>query len=84
MPGAKSSEDLKYATFDGTTVALHRVGRNHFAAYSCQGSSRWVVLGRQLATGRIKVTTNPLLIEVNRRLFRLADDAAAATAFALD
>ena len=79
MPGTKSSNDIRYVTLDGTDVALHRVGWHHFAAQSCQGGSNWVILGRQLATGRINVTTNPLMIELNRRLFRLSDDSTTAT-----
>lgn len=58
--------DVRFVGQDGDQVALVRVGANHFAATACGARDRWSLLARELPDGRLSVTTNPIVIRVQR------------------
>ncbi len=58
--------DVRFWGQGGDRVALVRVGASHFAAAECGGRDRWSLLARELPDGRLSVTTNPIVIRVQR------------------
>ena len=73
MPGA----DTRIIDHDGRNITLMRVGPAHFAgAAQCGSSDDWVFLARQLPSGELAVTSNPLVIRLQRWAHGLAFERA--------
>ena len=70
--------DVRFVEQGGDRVALVRVGASHFAAPECGGRDRWSLLARELPDGRLSVTTNPILIRVQKWALELDSFEAVA------
>ena len=73
MPGV----DTRVIDHGGRNITLMRVGSAHFAgAAQCGSSDDWVFLARQLPSGELAVTLNPLVIRLQRWAHGLAFERA--------
>lgn len=73
LPGV----DTRIIDHGGRNITLMRVGPAHFAgAAQCGSSDDWVFLARQLPSGELAVTSNPLVIRLQRWAHGLAFERA--------
>lgn len=71
-----TADGVRRVELNGSMIAVHRVGPDHYAASAC-GSDEWVVLARELPNGELGVTTMPVLIRLRRWAFGLGAPTAA-------
>ena len=65
--------DTRIIDHGGHNITLTRVGPAHFAgAAQCGSGNEWVLLARQLPSGQLAVTSNPLVIRFQRWVHGLA------------
>lgn len=69
--------DTRIIDHGGRSLTLIRVGPAHFAgATQCGSGDDWVLLARQLPSGELAVTSNPLVIRFQRWAHDLAFERA--------